>query len=78
LAHFPATGLFFFSCLLSISRSGLSPQLISPCASQSHRCLAPVFLIIPFKPNIFSKENNSKTFSETPFYKNDSFNSKIF
>jgi hypothetical protein len=27
------------------------------------------FYIIPFKPNIFSRENNSKVFSETPFYK---------
>jgi hypothetical protein len=26
------------------------------------------FYIILFKPNIFSKENNSKVFSETPFY----------
>jgi hypothetical protein len=25
--------------------------------------------MIPFKPNLFFKENNSKIFSETPFYK---------
>jgi hypothetical protein len=27
------------------------------------------FYVIPFKRNLFSKENNSKIFSETLFYK---------
>jgi hypothetical protein len=53
LLHHPSVATIFF-----------------PLCWPSRTAILPLsFYIIPFKPNLFSKENNSKIFSETFFYK---------
>jgi hypothetical protein len=61
----------FIFHLVSSSRTDPAPWPIFPnVPAQSHRSLAPVFFyMIHFKRNLFFKENNSKFFSETSFYK---------
>jgi hypothetical protein len=60
--------LFFISSLLPHRPSAVThfSQFTGPVAPQPCPCL---FYMIHFKPYLFFKENNSKIFSKTRFYK---------
>jgi hypothetical protein len=73
LVKFPAVSLYFlfyFSSRLLFPHRPSTTTYFSQCAGPvtPQPCLC-LFYIIPFKPNLFFKENNSKIFFETPFYK---------
>jgi hypothetical protein len=76
LVKFPTISLYIYFLLFYFFISYLLPhrpsvathfsEYTGPVAPQPCPCL---FYMIPFKPNLFFKKNNSKIFSETPFYK---------
>jgi hypothetical protein len=61
--------IFIIFHLVSHSRTDPVPQPISPMRRPSRTTTLPLsFYMIPFKLNLFFKENNSKIFSETLFF----------
>jgi hypothetical protein len=72
LVKFPTVSLYIF-LLFFISSPLPAPTQCHdpffPMRRPSRTAALPLFYIIPFKPNLFFKENNSKIFSKNPFYK---------
>jgi hypothetical protein len=76
LVKFPAISLYIYFFIILFFISSLLPALTERrdlfflMRQPSCNVTLPLpFYITPFKPNISSKESNSKVFSETPFKK---------